>query len=141
MKNVSFSSRKGQTLVEFALMLPILLLIAVVVFDLGRAIYYYSTIHNAAREGARYGVVYPDDVSGMRNTTRNFAFGMGLALSNVTAGPGPNEIIDFFPNPTVRVTVSYSFSPATPVVAWFIPGGQITLTSQATMRTEKLPSP
>lgn len=143
MKKVTYPSNKknGQTLVEFALMIPLLLLIAVVVFDLGRAIFYYSTIHNAAREGARYGIIYPDDATGMRNTTQNYAFGMGLPLSDVAAGLGPAEIIDGFPNPTVRVTVSYSFTPATPILAWLIPSGQITLTSQATMRTETMPSP
>jgi Flp pilus assembly protein TadG len=134
-------SLKGQTLVEFALLLPILLLLSVVVFDLGRAVYYYSAIHNAAREGARYGTTNPNDVFGMRNTTVNYAIGVGLNIANVTAGPGPNQIVGSFPNPTVRVSVNYSFSPATPLVANLLPGGQITLRSQATMRTEVLPSP
>ena len=42
----------------------------------GRFVYYYSAIYNAAREGARYGVVQPDDVTGMRNRTVNYAFGL-----------------------------------------------------------------
>ena len=37
-------------MIEFALVIPVFMLLAVVIFDLGRAIYYYSTIHNAARE-------------------------------------------------------------------------------------------
>ena len=56
MKHVNRSSRQGQTLVEFALLIPVFLLIVVVVFDLGRAVYYYSTISNAAREATRFGV-------------------------------------------------------------------------------------
>ncbi len=44
--------KHGQSLVEFAILLPVFLLIVVVIFDLGRAVYYYSVIFNAAREGA-----------------------------------------------------------------------------------------
>jgi len=137
-----FSGRsKGQSLVEFALLLPVFALAVVVVFDLGRAIYYYSAIYNAAREGARYGAVHPDDVTGMRNTTVNNAFGLGMTLANVTAGPGTPETIDGFPNPTVKVTILYSFTPATPLLSLFLPSGKISLKGEAVMRTEVLPSP
>lgn len=47
----------GQTLVEFALILPIFLLVVVGVFDAGRAVYTNSTLSQAAREGARLGAV------------------------------------------------------------------------------------
>jgi Flp pilus assembly protein TadG len=134
-----FDSRRGQNLVEFALILPIFLLVAVVVLDLGRAVYYYSTIYNAAREGTRYGIIYPNDVSGMESTTIDYAYGAGLEVSDVTAGLGTPQVIDGFPNPTVQVSVTYSFTPVTPFVANLIPGGQITLTSEAVMRTETVP--
>lgn len=48
---------RGQSLVEFALVLPVLLVILLGVVDLGRAIYYYNTLSNLAREGARAGIV------------------------------------------------------------------------------------
>ena len=44
---------RGQALVEFALVLPIFILILVGIFDLGRAVYVYSTVNNAAREAVR----------------------------------------------------------------------------------------
>ena len=44
---------RGQSLVEFALILPIFLLILFGLFDMGRAVYYWSTINNASREAAR----------------------------------------------------------------------------------------
>lgn len=47
----------GQTLVEFALVLPIILLVVVGVFDAGRAVYTTSTLSQAAREGARLAAV------------------------------------------------------------------------------------
>ena len=48
---------RGQALVEFALALPILILLLVGIFDLGRAVYAFNTINNAAREGARLAIV------------------------------------------------------------------------------------
>jgi Flp pilus assembly protein TadG len=147
MKKYIRSRSHGQTLVEFALLLPVFLLFVIIVFDLGRAVYYYSALHNAAREGARYGIIYPDDVPGMKNTAVNYAIGLGLAVTDVSAGLGTPEVIDGFPNPTVKVTVVFCFTPATPLVERFLPndpfcGGQmLRLTSEAVMRTETLPSP
>lgn len=48
---------RGQALVEFALVIPIFLLVLVAIFDLGRAVFAYSTLTNAAREGARIAIV------------------------------------------------------------------------------------
>src|SRR4029077_16914007 len=49
--------RRGQSLVEFALVLPIFLLLIMGVIDAGRLVYMNSTLSNAAREGARTGAV------------------------------------------------------------------------------------
>jgi Flp pilus assembly protein TadG len=48
---------RGQALVEFALVIPIFLLLLVALFDLGRAVFAYNTLTNAAREGARIAIV------------------------------------------------------------------------------------
>ena len=140
MKKFFRSSQPGQSLVEFALIIPIFLLLAVVIFDLGRGVYYYSAIHNAAREGARYGIIHPDDIAGMENTAIDYAIGLGLTATDVTAGLGTPENVGGFANPTVKVTVTYAFTPATPFVSNFIPCGcpSISLTSDAIMRTEAL---
>lgn len=57
----------GQTLVEFALILPLLLLIVFGIFEFGRVIYIYSNLFNATREGVRYGVTTPRDYAGIAN--------------------------------------------------------------------------
>ena len=44
---------RGQALVETALILPVFILLLLVIFDFGRAIYAYNTVANAARTGAR----------------------------------------------------------------------------------------
>jgi hypothetical protein len=50
-------SPRGQALVEFALALPIFLLIVFGAIDVGRYVYGHSTLSQAAREGARLGAV------------------------------------------------------------------------------------
>lgn len=45
---------RGATLVEFALVTPVLILVLVACFDFARALNAYVTVANAAREGARF---------------------------------------------------------------------------------------
>ena len=68
-----------------------------------------------------------------------YAIGLGLSDLTITAGLGPTEPVGGINNPTVQVTVIYSYIPATPLVAQFLPGGTISLTGEAIMRTEALP--
>lgn len=56
----SFKKASGQSLVEFALLLPLLLVLVMGLFEIGRAVFYYSAINNAAREGTRIAIVQPD---------------------------------------------------------------------------------
>ncbi|MBT0652965.1 TadE/TadG family type IV pilus assembly protein [Geomobilimonas luticola] len=50
---------KGQTIVETAIILPILLILVLGIFEFGRAMYIKNTLNNAARAGARAAVVLP----------------------------------------------------------------------------------
>lgn len=52
---------KGQALTEFAFVVPVLLVVAFGLLDLGRAYFAVITISNASREGARYLTMHPDD--------------------------------------------------------------------------------
>ena len=51
---------RGQALVEFALVIPLFLLLLISLFDLGRGVFAYNTLTNAAREGARMAIVNQD---------------------------------------------------------------------------------
>lgn len=46
---------RGQALIEFAVVLPVFMLLVFAVFDIGRAVYVNSVLSQAAREGARLG--------------------------------------------------------------------------------------
>ena len=48
----------GQALIEFALVLPVLLLVITGLFDLARATWQENTLAYAAREGTRYAIVH-----------------------------------------------------------------------------------
>ena len=49
---------RGQALVEFALILPVFVLLIVAVFDFGRVVWATTSVTNAAREAARYAIVH-----------------------------------------------------------------------------------
>jgi Flp pilus assembly protein TadG len=51
---------RGQALVEFALVFPIIVLLLLAMFDMGRAVFIYNGLTNAAREGVRLAIVNQD---------------------------------------------------------------------------------
>ncbi len=53
--NPHTNRRHGQGMVEFALALPIFLLLVFGVIEAGHLLMTYSAVYSAAREGARYG--------------------------------------------------------------------------------------
>jgi Flp pilus assembly protein TadG len=75
--------------VEFALVLPIALLILLAVFDVGRAVFIYNGLTNAAREGARLAVVNQDK-SLIVERVQGALF--GGELSNAA---NPNDVVMF----------------------------------------------
>ncbi|MDA8216142.1 MAG: pilus assembly protein, partial [Dehalococcoidales bacterium] len=61
----------GQALVEFALILPLIVLLTAGLIDGARAILLYNTVSNAAREGARFGIVLSDPTWGDPTLSKN----------------------------------------------------------------------
>jgi len=53
------AEESGATLVEFALVTPVLILVLVASLDFARALNAYVTVTNASREAARYAIVHP----------------------------------------------------------------------------------
>jgi Flp pilus assembly protein TadG len=101
-------TQSGQELAEFAIVLPLLLLVAFGVLDLGRIFHSAITITNAAREGARYGMIHSDDVDGIAAATLAEAQNSGIDLStsiiDVTCPEGCGSGLP------IRVTVEYNFT-------------------------------
>ena len=108
----------GQSLVEFAITLPLLLLLVMGVFDFGRGIYYYSAIQNAAHEAARYGAVHHCDDAGIVDRATSMAIGLGPGLTildPVLVYEAETSILDY-----IYVTVIYRFEPVTPLIGDFL---------------------
>jgi len=115
----------GQELIEFALVVPLLMLILFGVLDLGRAFYASITIANAAREGARYAMFYPGDTAGIRTATEREAQNSGVDLTD----PAKATIDVGCPlgcgrGLPIRVTVTYEFQL---ILTMVIPSGKIDL--------------
>jgi Flp pilus assembly protein TadG len=97
----------GQELVELALLLPVLLLIAFGVLDLGRLFHASITIANSAREGARFGTFDPTDNAGITGATQTEAANSGIELTaGMVSVSCPSGCGSGLP---VRVTISYPF--------------------------------
>ena len=66
-------SERGQSLVELAITLPILILLLLGTLDFGMAIFSYSMLRDAAQEGAFYGSFNPSNVAEIENRARNIS--------------------------------------------------------------------
>lgn len=75
MKSKRWLSRRGQSLVEMAMVLPVLTLLTFGLVDFGRAYYFQVSITNAAREGARVAIlnIYTGPQTPTCSTSNNYA--------------------------------------------------------------------
>lgn len=122
---------KGQSVVETAIILPVLLLILTGIIDFGMLLSDYMLIVNASREGARYAAVgYSDTrieeiVGGLTGT---------LDSSKMTISVYPAESLRK-KGDEVEVKICYDHSLFTPLVNLFLPD-PINLQSKTVMRVE-----
>ena len=65
-------NKRGQALVELALVLPLLILLLFGTMEFGRIFHSYLVLTNASREGARAGIVGADD-AGIRTKVKDVA--------------------------------------------------------------------
>jgi hypothetical protein len=126
---------RGNALVEFAFVLPILVSLIVGTLEFGRLFYLRLAIHSAVREASRFtvtGNVLPDPdhpgeflsrVDSIVLRLRSAAPGVHLKPSNVEI-IGPNGSGDpGGPGDVVTIRVDYDIDLLTPVVRPVFPGG------------------
>ena len=125
-------AQKGSVVTEFAISFPILITVTLMVFDIGRAMFVYTTIHNVAAEGARY-----ISVRGNGSPTQTSAADHLAFMNDIATGLDPaqmNVVILYSPAPTsgseVKVTITYSLTFFGSV---FLPIEAITMTSESKM--------
>lgn len=121
----------GQSLVELALLTPILLWLALGLVDFGRAFYVHVGLTNAAREGARYATLIAPtcDIPAIRAQTRAEQSSLAIADSMISVDCSQGD------RRTVRIT--YPFQPISfPIAEAFDNpngSGTIPLTTWATL--------
>ncbi len=101
----------GQDLVEYALVLPILLLLLLGIAQFGLVVFSYNTIGDAAREAARYGVIgtHADDTAAIKNVALAVTNAAGLNPDPAYLTITPRHIGD-----TIQVVVTYKVV----LIAW-----------------------
>ena len=103
---------RGQSLVETAIVFPILLLLLAAVVDFGRAFDAYIVLTNAAREGARWGSVNPElTEEQVKQIVIDDVLGSGTNITNWSSFGADNVEVagQADPSEEVTVTVTYEF--------------------------------
>jgi len=127
-------AQRGQSLVEFTLILPLLLVLLMGILDLGRAVAAYNSVSNAARSAARVAIVDQN-----RSVVEQAAATEAFGLEPLIVDFNPNVNAD---NPCVinvcmvRVEVEYGYDPATPIIGNII--GPITVSAESQLAIERL---
>jgi Flp pilus assembly protein TadG len=133
----------GQGLVEFALILPIFLLLIFALVDFGRAFFTWQVVTNAAREGARAAAVQGNGAAVENAILASFCnpapTDCALDLDNLLVADNGN--IQGDRGESVAITVSYDFVYVTPIgqLLALVGGAALatpTIQSTATMRLE-----
>jgi Flp pilus assembly protein TadG len=129
-------SRKGATLVEFAIVVPIYLLLVFGIIEYGRMIMVQQVITNAAREGARVGVLDNSTSADVTTAANRFLSPAGISSATISATPSPPSSAAYASLVTVTVSVPYNSVSWLPSPMYL--GGK-TLTSTSKMRRESIP--
>ena len=144
---MEFRSQKGAAMVEFAIVLPLLLIMVFGIIEFGLILYDKAMITNASREGARAGIVYVDSSGGgscldqeqigqvVNNYCANHLISFGGDPENPTV-PDTVAVGNCVTGTPLSVTVTYNYGFL--VLPNFISelAGGINLTAQTVMRYE-----
>jgi Flp pilus assembly protein TadG len=129
------SADRGATAVEFALLLPLLLLIVLGIIDFGRMLNAQVTLTQAAREGSRLVALGQPNVPSRTQAAATGLSPVGVSIQSAcptSAGPASNGV--------VQTSYSFQFTPGLGYVVSLFGGaglsGQITLSAQGVMPCE-----
>jgi len=122
---------EGQALVEFALVLPILLILLLGIFEFGNIFFSYLVIQNASRDAARYGTVAATDLEMEQVIMRKTDV---LKEDNITVTITPVESARTRGN-EINVLIDYDVPLLAPLWNNFLPN-PFPITAKTVMRIE-----
>ena len=130
LRSLRTGERSGQAIVEFALVSVAFFMLVFGTIDFGRAVYMYSELSNAVREGARYGKINPAETANIKNRVIDKSPSLNVAYGNIavscTGGcyPGCADV-------TVSASIEFRA-----ITQEFLGIGPITLRSSAKVEAE-----
>lgn len=120
---------RGQDLMEYALIFPLLILLLLGIMEFGVVILSYDSIANAAREGVRYGIIHPEDSVGIEAAARRSTTGLNQAALQFTIRQPTED--------TIQVEVDYAHDFITGLIIQAVGGNPtLHLHTAARMRIE-----
>ena len=150
-----WKSEKGQTLVEAALVLFLLIFMILAIFDFSLLFYAYQSMEYGISEAMRYGITGQQrlDPSG-NNLSREASIKLVMRESNplIVLDDGSfafkhwsindSTLSTGFGDPgdILQLTVTYNWKPITPLISALFTGGQIPLQVSSTMKNESYDS-
>ena len=135
-------ARRGQAVVEFALVLPLVLILVISVFEFARAWNIQQVLTDAAREGARVAVVGSGAESNKAAIEADVqtAINNALSVAGIDPADATTEMVGVGGGrgnkATVRLELPYRFSFLGPLMGWTIGRSSLTLRTSITMRNE-----
>lgn len=135
--NTSSKQQRGQSLVELAISLMVILMLLLGAIDFGMALFAYVSMRDAAQEGAVYGSIEPADETGIKNRV--------IAAASDIITIEADEVTVSYSNPsllcegltsgaphTLTVAITHAHPISTPLVGAMIGSQTITLNAQVT---------
>lgn len=134
---------RGQSLVEFALTLPMLLVVMFMITEFGRALYQYNVLAQATREAARVAVVSAEDQAPTVGEAKLDEFLNGTGISPADLSTRTVAVEDDAGVKIVRATATLPFRwilqgdlPTNPDGASTVSPGALTLSAETVMKAE-----
>jgi Flp pilus assembly protein TadG len=129
---------RGAAAVEFALILPVIVLLLFGIIEMGRAWNVRQTLTDAVREGARVAVVNNEMNPGILNTLVVNTVRGSVARAGLAAADPPLTItltgVGAGPETPAEVVLTYKYTPL--FGTWFFPDRSVPITTRSVMRNE-----
>ena len=147
----------GNSMLEAAIITPLLLLLTLSIIDFGALFYVYLALENGVSQATRYGVtgnVIPDPSNPANNLSHDDSIKAAMRTATPTltlpdaafsfqsmpAGGGAWQAGSGGPNQLSKLRVNYTWRLINPLLWPFFPGGQITFNVESSMKNEGAPA-
>ena len=142
------SDSEGATLIEAAIVLPLLLLVTFAIIDFGALFYVHLALQNGVSQATRYGVtgnVMPgltrdnSIIAAMRQNTPTLTLAdTAFVFTHLSPGGAVWVGGSGAPGDVEKVTVNYNWQIITPLIRPFFTNGEINFSVESSMKNESL---